>query len=152
MNNWRPITLLNVAYKIYAKALQLHLRPILMGITSPDQAAFLPVTFILDNLFLMQETIDYAKKSNQPLLFLKLDFTKAYDKVDLQFLLAAMQMMGFPLEFIRMTKLLFLGARARVLDNGQVSESFPVLQGVRQGCPLAPYLFSIVGEILNHCI
>lgn len=67
-----------------------------MEVISPDQAAFLPMRFILDNLFLMQETIEHAKKSEQPLLFLKLDFTKAYDKVDLDFLFRAMSLMGFP--------------------------------------------------------
>lgn len=43
LTNWRPITLLNIGYKIYAKALQLRLQPILMEVISPDQSAFLPL-------------------------------------------------------------------------------------------------------------
>lgn len=77
LNNWRPITLLNVAYKIFAKALQIRVQPILMEIISSDQSAFLPMRYILDNIFLTHETIDFAKCSRQPLLFLKLDFSKA---------------------------------------------------------------------------
>jgi hypothetical protein len=46
MTNWRPITLLNVGYKIYAKALQLRLQPILIEMISFDQSAFLPLRFI----------------------------------------------------------------------------------------------------------
>jgi hypothetical protein len=80
--NWRPITLLNVAYQLFAKCLQLTLQPILAEVISHDQSAFLPMRFILDKIFLTYETITYTKESNQPLLFLKLDFSKAYDKVD----------------------------------------------------------------------
>jgi hypothetical protein len=85
-------------------------------------------------------------------LFLKLDFSKAYDKVDLQFLFQAMKVVGFPDSFTNMTRLLFHDAAAQVCVNGQVTEPFSIQQGVRQGCPLAPYLFLIVGEILNYSI
>jgi hypothetical protein len=60
--------------------------------------------FILDNIFLTYETIHYAKQSKQPLLFLKLDFSKAYDKVDLGFLCQALDRMGFPSRFLLMTQ------------------------------------------------
>ena len=82
LTNWRPITLLNLGYKIYAKALQLRLQPVLMELISPDQSAFLPLRFILDNLLTTQEIMAWAESSNQPLIFLKLDFSKAYDMVD----------------------------------------------------------------------
>ena len=56
----------------------------LMEVISPDQLTFLPLRFILDNLLIMQETMAWAEASNQPLIFLKLDFSKAYDMVDWQ--------------------------------------------------------------------
>jgi hypothetical protein len=52
LTNWRPITLLNLSYKIYAKALQLRLQPVLMETISCEQSAFLPLRFILDNILL----------------------------------------------------------------------------------------------------
>jgi hypothetical protein len=62
LNNWRPITLLNVTYKIFAKALQIRLQPILMEFISPDQSSFLPMRFILDNIFLTGEcTVDRTR-------------------------------------------------------------------------------------------
>lgn len=152
LNNWRPITLLNVAYKIFAKALQLRLQPVLAEVISQDQSAFLPMRFIMDNILLTYETLHYAKSSQQPLLFLKLDFSKAYDKVDWHFLFSALSQLGLPDTFIQMTRLLFTNAAARVSVNGKVTNTFPIQQGVRQGCPLAPYLFLIVGEILNHAL
>jgi hypothetical protein len=74
LNNWKPITLLKVAYKIFAKTLQMRLQLVLMAIISSEESAFLSMWFTLDNIFLTYETIHHAKQSRQPLLFLKLDF------------------------------------------------------------------------------
>ena len=60
-----------------------------------------------------------------------------------------MQRMGFPLLFIDMVKLTMKDAEAAITINGQVSPSFKIHRGVRQGCPLAPFLFLIVGEALH---
>jgi hypothetical protein len=75
-----------VAYKRFAKVLQLRLQPVVMELVSPDQSAFLPLLFILDNLLLTMETMAWAKASQQPLIFLKLDFSKAYDMVEWGFI------------------------------------------------------------------
>jgi hypothetical protein len=78
LGNWCPITFLNVAYKIFTKTLQLRLQPILMEVVDTDPIAFLSMRYILDNVLLVQETIDWVQQSNQPLVFFKLDFAKAY--------------------------------------------------------------------------
>jgi exonuclease III len=118
LTNWRPITLLNLSYKIFAKALQLRLQPVLTEVISCEQSAFLPLRFILDNILLTQEMMVWAEQSRQAMLFLKLDFSKAYDMVDWDFLFGAMVIMGFPGEFISMVKLLFKDAAACVKVNG----------------------------------
>jgi hypothetical protein len=152
LNQWRPITLLNTSYKVFAKTLQLRLQSILMEIISPDQFAFLTLRFILNNIFLTQETISIAKKTNQPLVFLKLDFSKAYDRVELDFLFQVLLRMGFPSNFVDMIKLLFRRVQACVSINGRTTRKFKIEQGVKQGCPVASYLFLVIGEILNECI
>lgn len=95
------------------------------------------------------ETLDSAKHSEQPLIFLKLDFSKAYDTVDWDFLFRIVTRLGFPDEFLTMVRLLFVGASGQVNVNGKLSPAFDIERGVRQGCPLAPYLFFIVAEVLN---
>jgi hypothetical protein len=87
--------------------------------------------YILDNIVLTQETINWAKVSKQPLLLLKLDFAKAYDRVSWPFLFRAMEAIGIAPEFVHMTKLLFNGAKALVCVNGTPSKPFPVTRGVR---------------------
>ena len=90
LNHWRPITLLTMAYKIFAKALQLRLQPVFRDIISLEQTIFLPLRFILDNIVITQETLHWTKTSKQPTVFLKLDFSKAYDKVSWRFFFHAM--------------------------------------------------------------
>jgi hypothetical protein len=152
LTNWHPIMLLNLNYNFFAKTIQLRLQPILMEVISCEQSAFLPLRFILDNILLTQEMLVWAEQSQQALLFLKLDFSKAYDMVDWDFLfgaMGAMGAMGFPGEFINFLKLLFRDATACDKVNGSLSESFRIERGVRQGCPVAPYLFFIATELLN---
>jgi hypothetical protein len=131
LSNWRSITLLNLSYKIYTKALQLCLQPVLMEIVSWEQSAFLPLRFILDNILLTQETIAWAEQSGQDLLFLKLDFSKAFDMVDWNFLFDTMATMGFPRDFRGMVQLLFKYAKAWMKVNGSLSESFSIEREVR---------------------
>ena len=84
----------------------------LMEVISPDQSAFLPLRFILDNLLITQETMTWAESSNQPLIFLKLDFSKAYDMVEWKCMYLILERLGFPQVFIGMISLLFQDASA----------------------------------------
>ena len=83
--------------------------------------------------------------SKQPLLLLKLDYTKAYYKISWLFLFEAKEAMGFEQTFIEMVKLLYRGVNIELCLNGTLSKPFQILRAMR----LAPYLFLIVGEIMN---
>lgn len=126
--NWRPITLFDLSYKIYAKELQ----------------------FTCNQL--TQKTISWTKHSEQDLLFLKLNFSKAYDMVDWSFMFTAIKAFGFPGEFVFMLKILFQEVGARVKVNGSLLETFAITKGVRQGCLVASYLFLLVAEVLNTMV
>ncbi len=62
-----------------------------MEVVDTDQTTFLPMKYILDNVLLTLKTIDQPRQSNQPLIFVKLDFVKAYDKVSWGFLFMALE-------------------------------------------------------------
>ena len=138
----------NTTYKIFAKALQRRLQPLLVEVIDSNQVAFLAPRFILDNILLTHESIQWAKESRQDSIFLKLDFSKAYDSVDWTFMLQIMEKLGMP-KSINLILLLFYDALVSININNQATQTFRLYRGVHQGCPLAPYLFIILGEALN---
>ena len=85
----------------------------------------------------------------QDLILLKIDFKKAYDIVSFPFLFKALRKLGLLENFVRMAQVLFVKAEVSVclykVDIGMIATE----QGVRQGCPMAPYLFLVVGQALN---
>jgi hypothetical protein len=123
-----------------------------MEVISHDQSVFLPMRFILNNIFFTHQTIQWAKKSKQSLIFLKLDFSKAYNKVEWTFLFDCMWKLGIFDEFVNMTKILFKDVKVKVNVNEKPFEEFDIEKGVWQRCPLAPYLFFIIGKTLNAII
>ena len=132
-----------------AKALQVRVQSLLKNVISSKQSAFLPLRYILDNVLLQYETIEWIKDSDQDLIFLKLDFMKAFDVILWDFLIRIMGRFGILDDFTRLVKMPLQDASAAVSLNGKMTKSFTINWGVRQGCPLAPYLFLLVGESLN---
>ena len=78
----RPITILNLAYKILAKALSLRFQPMLGKLIHDTQIGFVKERSILDNIFTLWEAVSLAWLRGKPLAILLLDFEKAYDRVD----------------------------------------------------------------------
>ncbi|BHF83821.1 hypothetical protein SprV_0902696800 [Sparganum proliferum] len=76
------------------------------------------------------------------------NLTKPFEKMNREGLWKVMQEFGCPERFIQMMRLLHDGMMARVTDNGAVSEAFAVTNGVKQGCVLAPTLFSLMFSVI----
>ena len=149
VSKWRPITLLNVVYKIVAKTIAVRLRPVLPSIIHGTQCGFLQDRSIFDNIFLFWEMVALAQQHKQQLAVLLLDFEKAYDKVDWDFLEAVLSRLGFPAAWIKGVSSLYRHASSSVLFAGEYGTLFPISRSVRQGCPLAPFLFILFGEALS---
>ena len=147
LKNWRPISLLNVDYKICSKALALRLSKVLSTIIHPDQTCSVPGRSIFDNLLLLRDILDYVNVTNEPGILLNLDQEKAFDRVDRHFLLNTLSRFGFGETFCRWISLLYCGASMQVIVNGFLTESIPLLRGVRQGDPLSPLLYVLCMEV-----
>lgn len=102
-----------------------------MEVIEKNHMTFLLLQYILDNMFFTQKVIDWAKKKNQvPLVFLKLDFAKAYNKVDWKFFFYVMGELSMAKYFVG--KLGFHSQKKVVVClNNAISSPFTIQLGVR---------------------
>jgi hypothetical protein len=152
LNNWRPITLLGSIYKILAKILTSRLRTELNEIIRPNQTGFVEGRSILDNVFMAQEGLGWAEESNQDLVLLLLDFEKAFDRIEWDFLFKALVQLGFSQSWIHWVSSLYREVTSTIKINGLPGPDFKLQWSVRQGCPLAPYLFILATDVLGHML
>ena len=146
--SYRPISLLNVDAKILAKVLAHRLEDPLPKIISEDQTGFIKGRHSFANI---RRLIDIAYTKNTvvvPEAVISLDAEKAFDRVEWQYLFAALERFGFGATFIKWIKLLYKDPQACVQTNGLRSTFFHLTRGTRQGCPLSPLLFAIAIEPL----
>ena len=144
--NYRPISLLNIDYKIISKVLSNRLRPLLPMLIHPDQTCSIKGRSIQDNCSYLRDIVDDINYENDTGILLSLDQEKAFDRVDHNYLLDLLKMYGFSQNFLKWIRILYTDICSSVLVNGHVSESFNVTRSVRQGCPLSPLLYILALE------
>ena len=122
MSDFRPISLCNMIYKIMSKVLANRLKQVLPYIVSPTQSAFVLGRLIIDNVLVAYETLHTMharKKGKKWTLALKLDVSKAYDRVEWQFLQGIMEKMGFPTLWIERVMSCVTTPTFSILVNGK---------------------------------
>ena len=152
MSDYRPISLSNVVYKILSKVLANRLKVVLPLIISKFQSAFVPGRQITDNInvaFELMHGLRNKRKGKQYQMALKLDMSKAYDRVEWIFLECAMAHMGFERRWIRLMMMCVFSTSYSVLLNGEPTGYIKPSRGIRQGDPFSPYLFLMCAEGLS---
>ena len=152
LKNWRPISLLGVDYKIASPVIANRIKKVLPTIISHTQKCFLKNRSIAENTRLIYDIIDKLNSNNQEGLLVLIDFEKAFDSVEWNFLDGALKFFNFGESMRRWVKTFCKNINSSVLYNGHCSNSFSVLRGVRQGEPLSPYLFIICAELLADAL
>ena len=146
--NWRPITLLNVDYKIFSRAFAARLLKVIHHVVGPDKTGGVPGRFIGENVALMRDLAHYCEVTNFSAAILSLDQEKAFDRVDWSFLFKTLSKMGFGDSSIKWIRLLYTNPRCSVMVNGPISSFFSPSREVREGCPLSPLLYALSMEVL----
>lgn len=130
--DYRPISLIGSMYKILTKVLANKMKKVLPRVVSSVQSAFLKGRNILDGVLIANEVVEWWKMSHKQGVILKLDFQKAYDSVNWEFLLHMLQNFGFGSRFVGWIKECVASARILVLVNGSPTNEFCPKKGLRQ--------------------
>ncbi len=149
IKNWRPISLLNCAYKILSRAINNRLKTVVDKLTSRAQKGFTSSRQIQEVLINTIENIAYAKNAGKDISVLAIDQAKAFDSVKHSFLRETLTFFGFGPIFTNIIMTACTGRQACIIsETGQYSRNFNLGQGTAQGdCP-SPILFNLCNQIL----
>lgn len=141
--NHRGISLLSVAGKILAKILQFRLQTLAEDILPESQCGFRSNRSTQDMIFTLRQLQEKCAEQRQPLIVTFVDFSKAFDTVHRETLWKLLSCYGCPQTFIRVLRSFHDGMTASICCGDGCSDPFSVGHGVKQGCVLAPTLFTI---------
>ena len=148
--NYRPISLLQIGYKLFAVVLLLRLK---LG-RAEDRIWFTQFGFCskrgtLDAVFLARRAIEDANAiKDKTLMMLALDWAKAFDCISPQALIKALARFGLPEKILAVISGIYTNRKFYVSDAGVTSQAHTQEYGICQGCPLSPFLLRMLMTVL----
>ena len=152
LKNWRPISLLNVTYKLLSGVIARRLRSVMDVLIHENQRGFISGRFIGENTRLLYDCMHYCNDHEIPGFLLLLDFEKAFDSVSWKFIFNVLYYFNFGPNLISWIHIFFNEFSLCVSQNGVSSEYFTIGRGCRQGDPASPYIFLLCVEIMGAMI
>ena len=149
LKNWRPITLLECAYKLLSGVLAARLNTVINSLIDPAQKGFVPDRNIAENSRTFYDILDYAKREQQGGTAIVLDYEKAFDTLSHAYFREVLDFFGFGENFKKWIGICLQDFYASTSHANNISERFLVGRGARQGDPLSPPIFALAIEIFS---
>lgn len=146
--SWRPLTLLNVDYKILSKALALRMKSKLDNLIHEDQTGFMAGRNINHNVRKIFDVIEVVEREKVQALLVSIDFDSCFDRISHFAIQQSLDFFNFGPQFQRNVQTLLNGAQACVLNNGHITDWLKVERSTRQGCCISPFLAICCLEVL----
>ena len=150
--NYRPISLLNTLYKIYASLIQKRIADAIDDKLQTTQYGFRPNRGTAEAIQYIRRMVDKEESRNSNTLLVLLVWEKAVDKVTHHMLIYTLVRMNIPEKIINIIKAIYKNPCFCVSLDGKTSDWYKQETGMRQGCPLSLYLFLIVMTAMFHDI
>ena len=150
IKNWRPITLLNIDYKLFTHVIKNRINKALPYIISEVQTGFQAGRSTSENLILTCLVLEhFNNNAEEEGIILQVDFEKAFDTVEHSFLFETLKTMGFGNYLINLIKVAFFGCFSYANINGYLSAPIYFARGLHQGSPLSPILFLLIAQVFS---
>jgi sorting nexin-29 len=145
-DNYRGIMLLNMAYKVFAQVLARRLAPVTESLLGEYQCGFRPQRSTMDSIFVVRQVLEKCYEFDVDIHQLYIDFRKAYDSIKRNELKETLKQLKIPGKLRRLVMMTVKETVGKVKFNGDLSNTFKIKRGLRQGYVLSPLLFNLVLE------
>ncbi len=147
--NYRPISLTNLDYRVMAFVLAQRLQSVIDTIVSNDQTAYIKNRYMGYNIRLVEDVIAHFNQLEKNGILFMVDFRKAFDSLDWNFMFQTLEFFNFGPSFKRWIQIIYTLPAGVIKNNGHLSDQFSIHRGIRQGCPVSALLFVLCVEILG---
>ena len=152
LKNYRPLSLNNTDYKIIAQVYSSRLQSVVRDIVNNDQTGYIKDRNILTSVRKVIDIFEYVEEKNNDGAMIFIDYEKAFDSIEHNFIFKTLEKFNFGKTFIHMIKLFYTDPTYKIKNNGWLSAPHLMQRGIRQGCSLSALLFVLCVEILAQKI